>query len=133
VLLQDPEDVVEDTTVINPRNPRRLFRQHGLDGGPFIIGEFVRHDSSPEFGEFESQGFGQTQRFWPGWLRRRLWAEADINQPTIRVETVEDEPKPTPSSRIDGHARDQGFSFAGAGPLRRAASSAAIARLSARP
>ncbi len=43
------------------------------------------------------------------------------------------DPKPTLSSRIDGHARDEGFSPAGAGPLRRAASSAAIARLSARP
>src|ERR1700733_3638156 len=104
VLLQDPEDVVEDTTVINPRNPTRLFRQHGLDGGPFIIGEFVRHDSSPQFGKFESQGFGQTQRFWPG-PPRRLWAEADINKPTIRVETVENDPKPTLSSRMDGIAR----------------------------
>jgi hypothetical protein len=36
-------------------------------------------------------------------------------------------------SRVDGHAREEGFSPAGAGPLRRAASFAAIARLSARP
>jgi hypothetical protein len=41
-------------------------------------------------------------------------------------------PKPTLSSRIDGHARDE-LSPAGAGQLRRAASSAAIARLLARP
>jgi hypothetical protein len=41
------------------------------------------------------------------------------------------DPKPTLSS--GGQARDEGFSPAGAGPLRRAASSAAIARLSARP
>jgi len=38
---QDPEDAIEDTTVVNPRNSTRLVRQHGLDGNPFIIGEFV--------------------------------------------------------------------------------------------
>jgi hypothetical protein len=47
---------------------------------------------------------------------------------------VANDPKPTLSSRSDSHARAmKGFSPAGAGPLRRAASSAAIARLSARP
>jgi hypothetical protein len=44
---QDLEDAIEDTTVVNPRNATRLVRQHGLDGNPFIIGEFVAHDSSP--------------------------------------------------------------------------------------
>src|SRR5215510_15318117 len=47
---QDPEDAIEDTTVVNPRNATRLVRQHGLDGNPFIIGEFVAHRSSPQFG-----------------------------------------------------------------------------------
>src|SRR5262245_548662 len=63
---QDPEDAIEDTAVVHPRNATRLVRQHRLDGSPFIIGEFVAHDSSPQFGSFESQGFGQTQRSWTG-------------------------------------------------------------------
>src|ERR1700757_2279340 len=44
---QDPEYAIEDTAVIHPRNPSRLVRQHRVDGSPFIIGEFVAHDSSP--------------------------------------------------------------------------------------
>src|SRR5215831_713492 len=47
---QDPEDAIEDTAVVHPRNATRLVRQHRLDGSPFIIGEFVAHDSSPQFG-----------------------------------------------------------------------------------
>ena len=35
---QDPEDAIENTTVVHPRNATRLVRQHGLDGDPFIIG-----------------------------------------------------------------------------------------------
>jgi hypothetical protein len=46
---QDPEDAIEDTTVVYPRNATRLVRQHGLDGNPFMIGEFVAHDSSSQF------------------------------------------------------------------------------------
>jgi hypothetical protein len=42
--------------------PTRLIRQHGLDGNPFTISEFVAHDSSPVW-EFESQGSGQSQHF----------------------------------------------------------------------
>ena len=48
--LQDPEDAVEDTPVVYPRNATRLVRQHGLDGNPFIVGEFVAHDSTPSLG-----------------------------------------------------------------------------------
>jgi hypothetical protein len=47
---QDPKDTIEDTTVVHPRNATRLVRQHRLDSNPFIIGEFVAHDSSPRFG-----------------------------------------------------------------------------------
>ena len=43
---QDPEDAIEDTTVIHPRHAARLVRQHRLDGSPFIVGEFVAHDSA---------------------------------------------------------------------------------------
>src|SRR5215471_6358275 len=47
---QDPEDAVEDTSVVYPRNATRLVRQHRLDGKPFIVGEFVAHDSTPSLG-----------------------------------------------------------------------------------
>jgi hypothetical protein len=31
------------------RNAARLIRQHRFDGGPFIIAEFVAHDSRLQF------------------------------------------------------------------------------------
>ena len=62
---KDPEDAVEDTSVVYPRNATQLVRQHRLDGEPFIVGEFVAHDSTPSL-KFESWGSVQTQRFWPG-------------------------------------------------------------------
>ncbi len=37
--------------------------EHRLDRGPFIVDEFIAHDSKPQF---ESHASGQTQRFWPG-------------------------------------------------------------------
>src|SRR5258705_274106 len=40
---QDPEDAIEDTTVVHPWDAARLIRQHR----PLIISEFVAHDSSP--------------------------------------------------------------------------------------
>jgi len=42
------------------RTPCRPIRRQLPGGSPFIIGEFVAHDSSPQFWEFESQGFGPT-------------------------------------------------------------------------
>jgi len=54
----DPENTVEDTPIVYPRNLTRFFGQHRLDGGPFIIGEFIAHDSSPSVWEFESQASG---------------------------------------------------------------------------
>lgn len=47
---QDPKNAIEDTAVIYPRNTSRLVRQHRLDDNPFIIGEFVAHESSPSLG-----------------------------------------------------------------------------------
>src|SRR5262249_7808998 len=38
---QDPEDAVEDTSVVYPRNATRFVGQHRLDGNPFIVGEFI--------------------------------------------------------------------------------------------
>jgi len=58
---QNPENTVEHTAIVYPRNPTRLIGQHRLDGGPFIIGEFIAHDSGPPVWEFESQASDQTQ------------------------------------------------------------------------
>src|SRR5262245_16141042 len=43
---QDPEDAIEDATVIHPWHDARLGRQHRLDGSSLIVGEFVAHDSA---------------------------------------------------------------------------------------
>jgi hypothetical protein len=50
------KDAIEDTSVVHPRNATRLVRRHGLDGSPFIIREFVAHDSSPQFGSLNHGG-----------------------------------------------------------------------------
>jgi hypothetical protein len=47
---QDPEDTIQDTAVVHPRDTARLVRQHRLDGGPLMVGEFVAHDSKLRFG-----------------------------------------------------------------------------------
>jgi hypothetical protein len=47
---QDPNDAVEHAAVIYTRHAARLVRQERLDGDPFIIGEFVAHDSGRLFG-----------------------------------------------------------------------------------
>ena len=47
---QNPKDAIEYTTVVYPRHPTRLVGQHRFDGGPFVIGEFVAHDSGPQLG-----------------------------------------------------------------------------------
>src|SRR5262249_28097824 len=48
---QDPEDAIEDTTVVRPWHAARLVRQHQLNGRPLVVGEFTAHDSSPQFGD----------------------------------------------------------------------------------
>ena len=47
---QDPKDAVEHAAVIYTRHATRLIRQERPDGGSFIIGEFVAHDSRLRFG-----------------------------------------------------------------------------------
>jgi hypothetical protein len=42
---QNPKDAIEHATVIYTPNAARLVGQHRLDRGPFIIAEFVAHDS----------------------------------------------------------------------------------------
>src|SRR5262245_8466022 len=44
---QDPEDAIEDAPVIHSCHAARLVGQHRLDGTPFVVGEFVAHDSVP--------------------------------------------------------------------------------------
>ena len=88
---QDPEDAIEDTTVVYPRNVTRLVRQHRLDGNPFIISEFVAHDSSPQFGSLNHGSPAKCNASGSAPVRR-LRAEADINLPTIPDESVENDP-----------------------------------------
>src|SRR5262249_25749903 len=86
---QDPEDAIEDTSVVHPRNATWLVRQHRPYGSPFIVGEFVAHDSSPQSGSLNHRGLTHRKE-----LLARPWfgvfgAGADINLPTILNETVE--------------------------------------------
>src|SRR5215472_256980 len=90
---QDPEDAIEDTSVVHPRNATWLVRQHRPYGSPFIVGEFVAHDSSPQSGSLNHRGLTHRKE-----LLARPWfgvfgAGADINLPTILNETVENDPK----------------------------------------
>jgi hypothetical protein len=41
---QDPEDAVENASVVHPGNAAWLVRQHRLDDAPFVITEFIAHD-----------------------------------------------------------------------------------------
>src|SRR6185437_869607 len=78
---QDPKDAIEDTTVVHPRNATRLVRQHGLDGNPFMIGEFIAHDSSPQFGSLNHSDLVRRNASRQAPVGR-LPAEADISPPT---------------------------------------------------
>jgi hypothetical protein len=54
---QDPKDAVANTPVIYTRHAGRL-RQHRPNGGLFIVGEFIPHDSSLPVGEFSNHDPG---------------------------------------------------------------------------
>jgi hypothetical protein len=108
---QDPEDAIEDTTVVNPRNATRLVRQHGLDGNPFIIGEFVAHDSSLQFGEFESQGSGKMQRSWRRRFKQMVSLEERLAEEATRLREKAKSLRP-------GIAREQAFRKARQEPAR---------------
>ena len=45
--------MVEDAAVTHTRHARRFVRQERLASGPFIVGEFVAHDSRPRFGNLK--------------------------------------------------------------------------------
>src|SRR5215216_1735454 len=44
---QYPENAIEHAPVVHPWHTARLVRQHWLHSGPFIVAEFIAHDSSP--------------------------------------------------------------------------------------
>jgi hypothetical protein len=50
------------------------------------------HQFDARSGARDPRGFGQTQRSWPGPVRR-LSAESDINLPSTPAESVENDPK----------------------------------------
>jgi hypothetical protein len=76
---QDPEDAVENATVVHPRNATGLIGQHRLDGGPFMVGELMVHDSKLPVWESESQGSGQTPRSPPAPGGAAFWAKRTSN------------------------------------------------------
>lgn len=82
---QDPEHAIKDATVVHPRNATRLVRQHGLDGNPFMFGEFVAYDSSPSNlnqGDLVRRNASRQAPI------SRLLSEADIGLLTIPLETA---------------------------------------------
>ena len=46
-----PKDAIEDATVVRPRHAAWLVRQHRFNGRPLVVGQFITHDSSPQFGD----------------------------------------------------------------------------------
>ena len=86
---QDPEDAVEDTSVVYPRNATRLIRQHGLDGKPFIVGEFVAHDSSTKYGS-SIMGVRANATSWLAMVGR-FQVKADISHTTTPAEIFEND------------------------------------------
>ena len=94
--------------------PRGLF-EHRLDGNLFIIGEFVAHDSSPQFRSLNQGGLAEATL-----LARPLRAEADINLPTVPAETVENDPLPTSRRPVaDQQGKRTALSGDGQGDCRR--------------
>src|SRR5260370_29403184 len=81
----EPKDAIEHPTVIFTPNAARLVGQHRLDGGPFIIAEFVAHDSRLRFRSLAATRHGRggaanalnllplsaELRTWPGLLLTR--------------------------------------------------------------
>ena len=47
---QNPKDAVQNTSVVHTRHAARLIWQHWPDGNPFLVREFVAHDSKLQFG-----------------------------------------------------------------------------------
>jgi hypothetical protein len=56
---------IEHTTVIYTPNTARFVRQHRFDGGPFIIAEFVAHDSRLQFRSLNHVSRSAINPQWP--------------------------------------------------------------------
>src|SRR5271167_5111269 len=61
--------VIEHATVIYTPNATRLVRQHRFDGGPFIIAEFVAHDSRLQFRSLNHVRDDTLKPHWPSEVR----------------------------------------------------------------
>jgi len=61
---------IADSAVI-PENPAAACWAFWFDGNPFLVGQFVPHDSSPGFGNLNHRRTGQMQRSCP-WLGSSL-------------------------------------------------------------
>src|SRR5262245_13124168 len=75
---QDPENTVDNTTVVRPWHAARLVRQHRLDGRPLVVGEFIAHDSIPPFGGLESRLDCRSQPAQAKFIECRLSGEVDV-------------------------------------------------------
>jgi hypothetical protein len=53
-LIARPRDAVENAPVVDAGNAAWLVREHRLDDAPFIVTEFIAHDSKLPFWELES-------------------------------------------------------------------------------
>src|ERR1051326_1793622 len=52
---QPPEDTVQNSAVVDPRNPARLVRQQRRDHSPLEVSQLVApHDTAPPVGKLES-------------------------------------------------------------------------------
>src|SRR5262245_42164482 len=47
---QDPEDSIQDTTIVHSWNAARLVWRHRSNGRPLMISKFIAHDSKLQFG-----------------------------------------------------------------------------------
>jgi hypothetical protein len=62
---EDPEDATEHTTVVYTPDPTGFVRQHRFDGGPFVVAEFVAHDSRLRFWSLNHVSGSATNPQWP--------------------------------------------------------------------
>jgi hypothetical protein len=100
---KDPKDAVEHAPVIHARNAARLVRQHRLDRGPFIIGEFVAHDSRHQFVGLNQEQGDRINLQNPDAVNPRRWSDfttalgdtADTAGPAAGLVPVENDPDPT--------------------------------------
>jgi hypothetical protein len=64
-LNAGPKNAIEHATVIYAPNAARLVGQHRFDGGPFIVADFVAHDSRFRFGSLNHVHGGPINSKWP--------------------------------------------------------------------